>query len=43
MLYSTTKRFLETFDLPSLSALPSVEEMDRMVPPSAAPKGGLFE
>jgi segregation and condensation protein B len=32
MLYATTNRFLETFDLPSLSALPTVEEMEKLAP-----------
>jgi segregation and condensation protein B len=32
MLYATTLRFLETFDLPSLTALPTVEEMEKLAP-----------
>ena len=28
--YGTTKKFLETFDLPSLEALPSMEELDAL-------------
>ncbi|MDR1921775.1 MAG: SMC-Scp complex subunit ScpB [Candidatus Adiutrix sp.] len=28
--YGTTKKFLETFDLPSLEALPSIEEMESL-------------
>ena len=30
ILYGTTKKFLETFDLPSLEALPSMEEMESL-------------
>ncbi len=30
MAYGTTAKFLETFDLPSLEALPSMEEMDSL-------------
>ena len=32
MLYATTKRFLETFDLPSLAELPSSDEMEKLLP-----------
>jgi segregation and condensation protein B len=28
--YGTTRKFLETFDLPSLEALPSIEEMESL-------------
>jgi len=38
LLYGTTRKFLETFDLPSLDALPSIEEIESLGP--AAP--GLF-
>jgi chromosome segregation and condensation protein ScpB len=31
MLYSTTARFLETFELADLKSLPSIEEIDRLV------------
>jgi len=30
ILYGTTKKFLETFDLPSLEALPSMEEIESL-------------
>ncbi len=30
ILYGTTRKFLETFDLPSLEALPSIEEMESL-------------
>ncbi|MEW6263245.1 MAG: SMC-Scp complex subunit ScpB [Thermodesulfobacteriota bacterium] len=30
LIYGTTKRFLETFDLPNLEALPSIEEMQSL-------------
>jgi len=30
IIYGTTKKFLETFDLPSLDALPSLEEMESL-------------
>lgn len=30
ILYGTTKKFLETFDLPSLEALPSIEEIESL-------------
>ena len=30
IIYGTTKRFLETFDLPSLEALPSIEEIESL-------------
>ncbi|MDR2340282.1 MAG: SMC-Scp complex subunit ScpB [Deltaproteobacteria bacterium] len=43
MLYSTTKRFLETFDLPSISALPTIEEMERLMPPQQPSPARLFE
>ena len=32
MLYGTTRKFLETFDLPGLEALPSIEEMNSLGP-----------
>jgi segregation and condensation protein B len=37
IVYATTQRFLETFDLEGLNALPTVEEMDKLNPP---PKEG---
>jgi segregation and condensation protein B len=39
IIYGTTKKFLETFDLPSLDALPSVEEMESLGPDD---EGRLF-
>ena len=30
MIYGTTKKFLQTFDLPSLDALPSLEEIESL-------------
>ncbi|MCL2029739.1 MAG: SMC-Scp complex subunit ScpB [Deltaproteobacteria bacterium] len=39
LLYGTTRKFLETFDLPSLAALPSMEEIESLGP---APPAGLF-
>ena len=39
IIYGTTKRFLETFDLPSLDALPSLEEMESLGPDD---EGRLF-
>ncbi|MDR1165390.1 MAG: SMC-Scp complex subunit ScpB [Deltaproteobacteria bacterium] len=42
ILYSTTARFLETFDLPSLAALPTVEEMDKLLPPPKIDANKLF-
>lgn len=30
IVYGTTRKFLETFDLPSLEALPSIEEMESL-------------
>ena len=33
LLYSTTAKFLETFDLPDLKSLPSIEEIERLCPP----------
>lgn len=36
IIYGTTKRFLETFDLPSLDALPSLEEMESLGPDDEA-------
>ena len=30
LLYGTTRKFLETFDLPSLEALPSIEEIESL-------------
>lgn len=30
MIYGTTKKFLETFDLPNLDSLPSLEEMEAL-------------
>ena len=38
LLYGTTRKFLETFDLPGLEALPSIEEIKSLGPPPA----GLF-
>ena len=32
IIYGTTKKFLETFDLPSLDALPSLEEIESLGP-----------
>lgn len=32
IVYGTTKKFLETFDLPSLEALPSLEEIESLGP-----------
>ena len=32
IIYGTTKRFLETFDLPNLDALPSLEEIESLGP-----------
>ena len=32
IVYGTTKKFLETFDLPSLDALPSLEEIESLGP-----------
>ncbi|MDR2406045.1 MAG: SMC-Scp complex subunit ScpB [Deltaproteobacteria bacterium] len=43
MLYSTTKKFLETFDLPALTSLPTIEEMDKMCPPTHEFSKGLFD
>ena len=43
MLYSTTKRFLETFDLPSITALPTIQEMDKLCPPEPVVQNKLFE
>ena len=37
--YGTTKRFLETFDLPTLDALPSMEEIESLGPDD---EGRLF-
>jgi segregation and condensation protein B len=36
MLYSTTQRFLELFDLPSLAALPTIEEIEKLCPQPTA-------
>ncbi|MDR0355752.1 MAG: SMC-Scp complex subunit ScpB [Deltaproteobacteria bacterium] len=33
MLYSTTGKFLETFELDSLNSLPTIEEIGRITPP----------
>jgi segregation and condensation protein B len=33
MLYSTTAKFLETFELPDLKSLPTIEEIERLCPP----------
>lgn len=33
MLYSTTAKFLEAFELPDLKSLPSMEEIERLCPP----------
>jgi segregation and condensation protein B len=38
LLYGTTRKCLETFDLPGLEALPSLEEIESLGPPPA----GLF-
>ncbi|MDR1052129.1 MAG: SMC-Scp complex subunit ScpB [Deltaproteobacteria bacterium] len=38
MLYSTTQKFLETFELKSIDSLPTVEEMDKIRPPVVQPK-----
>jgi chromosome segregation and condensation protein ScpB len=42
MLYATTKHFLETFDLPALTALPTVEEMEKLMPVSESDENKLF-
>ncbi|MDR1314083.1 MAG: SMC-Scp complex subunit ScpB [Deltaproteobacteria bacterium] len=34
ILYATTQRFLETFDLEDLNTLPTIEEMDKLAPPA---------
>lgn len=39
IIYGTTKKFLETFDLPNLDALPSLEEMESLGPDD---EGRLF-
>ena len=39
IIYGTTKSFLETFDLPSLDALPSLEEIESLGPDD---EGRLF-
>ena len=39
IIYGTTKKFLEIFDLPSLDALPSLEEMESLGPDD---EGRLF-
>ena len=39
IIYGTTKKFLETFDLPNLDALPSLEEMQSLGPDD---EGRLF-
>jgi segregation and condensation protein B len=39
IIYGTTRKFLETFDLPSLEALPSIEEMESLGPDD---EGRLF-
>ncbi|MBU2549650.1 MAG: SMC-Scp complex subunit ScpB [Proteobacteria bacterium] len=39
MIYGTTKKFLETFDLPNLDALPSLEEIESLGPDD---EGRLF-
>jgi len=36
IIYGTTKKFLETFDLPSLDALPSLEEIESLGPDDEA-------
>lgn len=40
MLYATTKRFLEVFSLASLEDLPSLREIEEILPPSPAGEGG---
>jgi segregation and condensation protein B len=42
ILYATTQRFLETFDLQDLRSLPTVEEMDQLSPPAREGPGKLF-
>jgi segregation and condensation protein B len=42
ILYATTQRFLETFDLEDLASLPTIEEMDRLSPPAPPGPGKLF-
>ncbi|MDR1037092.1 MAG: SMC-Scp complex subunit ScpB [Deltaproteobacteria bacterium] len=42
ILYATTQRFLETFDLEELAGLPTVEEMERLAPPSVPDAPKLF-
>ena len=39
IIYGTTKKFLETFDLPNLEALPSLEEIESLGPDD---EGRLF-
>ena len=39
IIYGTTKKFLETFDLPNLEALPSLEEIESLGPDG---EGRLF-
>ncbi|MDR1109465.1 MAG: SMC-Scp complex subunit ScpB [Deltaproteobacteria bacterium] len=36
MLYSTTHKFLETFELSDLASLPTIDELDNITPPSEA-------
>ncbi|MDR3153419.1 MAG: SMC-Scp complex subunit ScpB [Deltaproteobacteria bacterium] len=42
ILYATTRRFLETFDLADLKSLPTIEEMDKLSPPAHEGPGKLF-
>jgi segregation and condensation protein B len=42
MLYATTSRFLETFDLPSITALPTMEEINNLSPPEVETLNKLF-
>jgi segregation and condensation protein B len=42
LLYATTQRFLETFDLENLSSLPTIEEMDKLAPPPSPRPPKLF-
>lgn len=40
MLYATTRRFLEVFGLASLEDLPTLRELEELLPPAAAEEGG---
>ncbi|MDR2460962.1 MAG: SMC-Scp complex subunit ScpB [Deltaproteobacteria bacterium] len=42
ILYATTAKFLETFDLPSLAALPTLDEINNLSPPEAGSLNKLF-